>query len=89
MKLKHSYEMMEIDDQIMAVPTDEDSEAEGPRKILKLNKSAAAIFELLMEETTEEMIAKNLLEEYNCPDDELKAYVHEYVEQLIEAGFVE
>lgn len=79
--------MMELDDQQMAVPVGEG--ADKFHGILKLNESAAAIFGLLKEDTTEEAIVAKLLETYDTEEDELKKYVHEYIEELKGAGFVE
>ena len=62
MKAKYTFEIMEIDDQMMAVPVGE--EADELHGILKLNESAAAILELLKEETSEEEIVQKLLEKY-------------------------
>lgn len=86
MKLKYTFEMMEIDDQLMAVPVGDG--ADEFHGILKLNSSAASIFELLKEDTTEEEIVSKLQESYES-SDELKTYVHDYIAQLKEAGFVE
>ena len=87
MKLKHTFEIMEIDDQIMAVPVGDC--AEEFHGILKINQSAAAILELLKEDTTEEEIVAKLLKEYDSTEEELQAFVHEYLEQLKEAELVE
>lgn len=87
MKLKYTFEMMELDDQQMAVPVGEG--ADEFHGILKLNKSAAAIFRLLKENTTEEAVIAKLLETYDIEEDELKTYVHEYIEELKGAGVIE
>ena len=59
MKAKYTFEIMEIDDQMMAVPVGE--VADELHGILKLNQSAAAILELLKEETSEEEIVRLFL----------------------------
>ncbi len=86
MKLKYTFEMMEIDDQLMAVPVGDG--ADEFHGILKLNASAASIFELLKEEKSEEEIVEALKEEYE-DSKELTSYVHEYLGQLKEEGFLE
>ncbi len=86
MKLKYTFEIMEIDDQLMAVPVGDG--ADEFRGILKLNASAVAIFGLLKEEISEEEIVEALKNEYE-DSKELKTYVHDYLEQLKEAGFIE
>ena len=83
LKLKYTFEILEIDEQQMAVPVGEG--ADELHGILKLNKSAAAILELLKEETTEEEIVEKLLEKYDEPKEELQKYVHEYMKELEEA----
>lgn len=87
MKLKYTFEMMELDDQQMAVPVGEG--ADKFHGILKLNESAAAIFGLLKEDTTEEAIVEKLLEKYETTEEEARTYVHEYVSELKEEGFIE
>ena len=87
LKLKYNFEMMEIDDQQMAVPVGDG--ADEFHGILKLNKSAAAIFNLLKDETTEEAIIEKLLESYDATEDELKVYVHNYIQELKDSGFIE
>ncbi len=86
MKAKYTFEIMEIDDQMMAVPVGE--EADELHGILKLNESAAAILELLKEETSEEEIVQKLLEKYESSEEELKSYVHDYLAELEEAGIL-
>lgn len=87
MKLKHTFEMMEIDEQQMAVPVGDGADAF--HGILKLNQSAAAILNLLKEDTTEEEIVGKLKETYDSSEEEIRTYVHDYVEELKKAGFVE
>ena len=87
MKLKHTYEIMELDDQMMAVPVGDG--AEEFHGILRMNQSAAAILELLKEDTTEEEIVAKLLEEYDSTEEELQGFVHGYLEQLKEAELVD
>ncbi len=87
MKLKYTFEMMEIDDQLMAVPVGDG--ADEFRGILKLNASAASIFELLKEEKSEEEIVEVLSQKYDSSPDEIKEDVHSYLVQLKEAGFLE
>ena len=87
MKLKYTFTVMELDDQIMAIPIGEG--ADELHGVVKLNDTAAAIFNKLSEETSEDEIVKSLLEEYDISEDELKNFVHEYVSELSEAGLLE
>lgn len=87
MKCKYVFEKMEIDDQIMAVPLN--TENEEFHGVLRLNETAAAIIDLLQEETTEEDIIENLLKAYEGDRNEITSYVQACLEQLKEAGIVE
>lgn len=79
MKLKYSFEMMELDDRMVAVPVGDS--AQEFRGVIRLNDSAAEIFDLLKQETTEEGIITELKKRYgdepNIPD-----FVHEFLETL-------
>ncbi len=78
---------MEIEDQQMAVPVGDN--ADKLHGILKLNKSAAEIIELLKEDTTEDEIAAKLLEKYDDTEENLKKSVHEYILELEKADLLE
>jgi len=86
MKLTHSFELVALDDMVAAVPVGES--AQQFHGLLRLNETAAAILELLKEETTESQIVEALLKEYEGDPDEIAAYVHEYIEELTKEGFV-
>ena len=86
MKLKYTFEMMEVDEQAMAVPVGDG--AEEFHGILKLNDSAAAILELLKEDTTLEAVTEKLLEQFDSSKEEMEEYVTDYVNQLKEAGLL-
>lgn len=86
MKLKYTFEMMEVDEQTMAVPVGDG--AEEFHGILKLNDSAAAILELLKEDTTLEAVTEKLLEQFDSSKEEMEEYVTDYVNQLKEAGLI-
>ncbi len=87
MKLKYTFEIMEIDDQLMAVPVGE--KADELHGIVKLNKTASSIFECLKEDVSEEEIVEKLYESYESSLDELKEDVHSYLGELKEAGLIE
>lgn len=85
MKLKYAFETMELDDHIVAVPVGEG--AKEFRGVVKLNESAAEIFNLFREETTEEKVVTELQKKH---DDEpnLPVFVHEVVEYLAHEGIL-
>jgi len=87
MKTKYSFEIMDLDDGLVAVPVG--SGAEQFHGVLKVNETAVAILKLLAQETTEEKVVDALLREYAGERDQVAAYVHEYIQKLVEEGIVE
>lgn len=87
MKLKYAFEIMQIEDEHMAVPIGE--KADELHAVFKLNKTAADILELLKEDTTEEEIIKKLSEKYDGSQDEIRKAVLEYISELKEAELLE
>ena len=85
MRLKHEFEIMEVESQRFAVPMEEDAGFSG---VVKLTRTAAEIFELLREETTEEAIVEAMKERYNVPEDILAADVHRVVQRLRDRGML-
>ena len=86
MKAKYSFEIMELDDGLVAVPVGGDShEFNG---VLKVNETAAEILKLLEQETTEDQIVDSLLKEYSDNPEEIKGYVHEFLEKLNEENVI-
>ena len=88
MKLKYEFETMEMDDQAVAVPVGDEAE-KALHGIIKLNDSAAAIFRLLKEETTEDAIVASLKKEYNASDAQIREYVRGFVDYLAKEGLIE
>ncbi|MCF0106124.1 MAG: PqqD family protein [Holdemanella sp.] len=86
MKLKYEYETIEIDNEIVAVPVGES--ASKTKMMLRLNKSAAEVLELLKEDTTIDSIVEQLKSKYDTPADKIKAFVEEYIQELINKGIV-
>ena len=87
MKAKYSFEMMDLDDGLVAVPVG--NGAENFHGVLRVNETAAAVLKLLKQETTEEQIVDSLKQEYSGNQTEITAYVHEFIRKLIEEGIVE
>lgn len=86
MHLRYAFETVELDDQIVAVPVG-DSSAKL-HAILKLNKTAAFIFELLKNDVTEEEIVEALLDEYDESREKIVSDTHKYVEDFKEKGLL-
>ena len=87
MKTKFSFEVMDLDDGLVAVPVGVN--ANKLQAVLKVNETAIAILKLLENETTEEQIVDSLLQEYSGEKAEISKHVHEYIDKLIEEGIVE
>lgn len=82
MKLNYSFELVEMGDEIIAVPVGENaSQLSG---IVKLNDSAKEIFELLKSETTECEIVDILVAKYEDDPTTIARYVHNTIETLRE-----
>ena len=87
MKLKYSFEAMYIDEHTVAVPVGES--ADKFHGIVELNDSAAVIFELLKEETSQEQIVEQLKKQYSSNESELIEFVDEFVGKLNQEGLLE
>ena len=87
MKAKFNFEIMDLDDEMVAVPVGDG--AEQFHGVLKVNETAVAIRKLLAQDTDEEKIVDALLQEYEGDKAGIVGYVHEFVEQLKAEGIVE
>ena len=86
MHLKNRYEIMAVEDQIFAVPVES---GEGSFSgMIKLSKTAEAIFELLQNETSEGDIVEKMSIRFDVPQDILAADVHKAVSLLREKGLL-
>ena len=87
MKSKYFFEIMELEDGMVAVPVGEG--ANQFHGVLKLNETALEILKLLEQETTERNIVDTLMKEYAGEKEDISGYVHEYIEKLKTEGVVE
>ena len=78
MKLKPGFITQDIDDVQFLVPVG----AEAFSGIVRSNRTAAFIVNLLKEETTEERIVDALFERYDAPKEEIAADVKEILSIL-------
>ena len=83
LKLKYNFETVELDDRMVAVAVGDG--ASEFRSVIKLNDTAAEIFEMLKYDTTEEAIIAALKEHYG-DDPEIPGYVHEFISGLKAEG---
>lgn len=87
MKAKYSFEIMDLDDGLVAVPVSDG--ADQFHGVLKVNESAVAILKLLEQDTTEEAIVNALMKEYEGDKATIGEFVQEFVETLKTEGVVE
>lgn len=86
MRLKYTFETMKLDDQIVAIPVGEG--ATDYHGVIKLNETAAVIFELLKQENTEESIIEALEKKYDVSRDTVTRDVQHYIAVFREKGFL-
>ena len=87
MRLKHTFEVMELDDQVIAVPVGDDaSQVHG---LFKMNGTAAFVFKLLQKGMTEQEIVDAMKKEYNAPEERLSEDVHKSIETFIKMDLIE
>lgn len=87
LKLKYDFEIIELDDRMVAVPVGENvSEFRG---VIKMNTTAARIFELLKDDTTEDAIIDTLSAEYEAPREVVSTDVQRYIWDFQSKGLLE
>lgn len=84
MHFKYPYEIMEIEGRSLAVALEG-----SDNNVVKLNKTAAAIFKLLQEETNEEAIVEQLSQRFDATREILAKDVHKVVIMFQEKGMLE
>lgn len=87
MKIKDGFVVRKIANQYMAVPVG--ARAKELHGMIGLNETAAFLWELLKEETTEEELASRLYEEYEISEDGALESVHRFCELLQKEGVLE
>ena len=86
MRLKHAFEVMELDDQIIAVPVGKNSsDIQG---VFKMNETAAFILDLLKEDTTEEAIIEAIKADYDVSEELLRKDVSHCIEMFKNRGML-
>lgn len=85
MRLKNHFESMTMRDKLVAVPVGDDVDFNGA---LKLNKTAAAIFELLKNDVSEEQIVNALSQRFDAPREILAEDVRNYINEFRKRGLL-
>ncbi len=86
MRSKYSFEIMDLDDGLVAVPIGDG--ADQFHGVLKVNETAVSILKLLEQDTSEEKIVDALMQEYSGDKAQITNYVHAFVKKLIDEGVV-
>ena len=86
MKVREGFVIREVGGEKYAVATGD--AAKHFRGMLKLNEVGAAMFGLLLKDTTAEEVAKKITEEYDVGYDEAKKDVDEFIQKLKDADIV-
>ena len=87
MKLRYEFAVMDMGDELAAVPVGENASAF--HGMLKLNESSAAILDLLREDTTPEAVHLALKKKYpETTDKEIGEALAAFLNQLIREGLL-
>ncbi len=86
MKLKYTFEDVEMGEEIIFVPVGE--KAQEVHGVLKANAAGKEILSLLQKETTEGEIVETLSQTYGGGRDTLASYVRKTIEALRNAGLL-
>ena len=87
MKLKYSFEAVDMGEEIILVPVGEG--ASSVHGILKINNEGREILELLKSETTQERIVETLSAKYENDIESLRLYVGKVLNTLQSSGLLD
>lgn len=86
MKISDKFILKTIDDESMLVPVNHDYMS--VQKIINLNETSLAIYEMVKEGLDEKQIISKMLETYDVSEDVLKSDVTRILKQFIELGVI-
>lgn len=87
MKLKGTFETVDMGEEIIAVPVGPNAnEIHG---ILKINKEAKEILDCLGRDTSESAIIDLLKAKYENSEESISSYVHSFLQSIRDAGLLE
>lgn len=84
MKLLYTFDMVDMGDEIIAVPVNEN--VKNLRGVIKVNSEGREIMELLKNDITQEQIVYALAAKYETDCATLYKYVDEFIESLRKMG---
>ena len=87
MRLRYTFDILELDDSFIAVPVGKS--AEEFSGVLKLNSSAKKILDLLDTDITEEKICESLCKEYPGQEECIKQYIIDVISKLRGSNIIE
>lgn len=86
MKISDKFILKTIDDESMLVPVNHDYMS--VQKIINLNETSLAIYQMVKEGLDEKQIINKMLETYDVSEDVLKSDVTRALKQFIELGVI-
>ena len=86
MHLKHKFDCVELEDKTIAVPVGEASKT--LHGVVRLNDTAALIFDLLKSDISEEEIVNTIMSEYNVSQAIAQADVQKCIQVFKEKGLL-
>lgn len=86
MKISDKFILKTIDDESMLVPVNHDYMS--VQKIINLNETSLAIYQMVKEGLDERQIINKMLETYDVSEDVLKSDVTNVLKQFIELGVI-
>lgn len=86
MKISDKFILKTIDDESMLVPVNHDYMS--VQKIINLNETSLAIYEMVKEGLDEKQIINKMLETYDVSEDVLELDVTRILKQFIELGVI-
>ena len=87
MKLKCSFEDVDMGEEIIAVPVGD--QAEQIHGVIKMNKEGKIIFDLLKKNKTESQIVDELCCMFEDKKEVIEKYVYHIINRLMQDGIVE
>jgi len=87
MKIKDGFAIRKVGNGFVAVPIQE--RAKEFNGLIRLNETAAFLFEQLQSDKTPEELTRLLADEYGIGPDEAESGVREFLETMAESRFLE
>lgn len=87
MKISDKFILKTIDDESMLVPVNHDYMS--VQKIINLNETSLAIYQMVKEGLDEKQIINKMLETYDVSEDVLELDVTRILKQFIELGVID